>query len=50
VAIQDAFDRGWWERVSDGVAPSLADVPWAFDLTVGGSLCDCFSDRIVRII
>ncbi|KAI9440065.1 hypothetical protein H4582DRAFT_2216897 [Lactarius indigo] len=30
--MQDAFDRGWWERVSGGAAPSLTDIPCAFDL------------------
>jgi hypothetical protein len=35
VRIQDAFDRGWWERVSGGVALDLAgSLP--FDLSIGG--------------
>jgi hypothetical protein len=35
VRIQDAFDRGWWERVSGG-PPSLSELP--FDPSVGGGL------------
>lgn len=35
VRMQDAFNRDWWERVSGRAAPSLTDVPRAFDLTMG---------------
>ena len=31
VRIQDAFDRSWWERVSGGVASSLAGLPLDLD-------------------
>jgi len=31
VRIQDAFDRGWWERVSGGAAPSPAELPVDLD-------------------
>jgi len=31
VRIQDAFDRGWWERVSGGAAPSPAELPMDLD-------------------
>src|SRR6266702_5113098 len=48
VRMQDAFDRGWWERVSGGAASSLTNVPQAFDLTGGGS-CDGFSDSVVQL-
>ncbi|KAI9461723.1 hypothetical protein BJY52DRAFT_1259811 [Lactarius psammicola] len=44
VRMQDAFDRGWWERVSGGAAPSLTDVPLAFDLT-GGDAGSVFALR-----
>ena len=46
--MQDAFDRGWWERVSGRAAPSLTGVPQAFDMTSGGS-CDNFSDSAVDL-
>ncbi|KAH9972772.1 hypothetical protein BGW80DRAFT_1312474 [Lactifluus volemus] len=36
VRIQDAFDRGWWERVSGGVALDLAESLLPFNLGVGG--------------
>ncbi|KAH9178291.1 hypothetical protein EDB89DRAFT_1930431 [Lactarius sanguifluus] len=35
VRMQDAFDRGWWQRVSGVADPSLTDVPHAFDLAGG---------------
>jgi hypothetical protein len=39
VRIQDAFDRGWWERVSGGVALDLAESLLPFNLGVGGGVC-----------
>ncbi|KAH9002880.1 hypothetical protein EDB86DRAFT_83120 [Lactarius hatsudake] len=35
VRMQDAFDRGWWQRVSGIADPSLIDVPHAFDMADG---------------
>jgi hypothetical protein len=46
--MQDAFDRDWWERVSGRAAPSLTDVPLAFDLTSGGS-CGDFLNSVVEL-
>jgi cytoplasmic tRNA 2-thiolation protein 2 len=41
VRVQDAFDRGWWERVSGGTAPRLAELP--FGLGIGGGVSNfCF--------
>jgi len=46
VRIQDAFDRRWWERVSGGAAPSLAELPVDLDSEglFDGS-CDKFSNH-----
>ena len=46
--MQDAFDRGWWERVSDRAAPNLTGIPQTFDMTSGRS-CDNFSDSTVDL-
>lgn len=44
--MQDAFDRGWWERVSGGAASSPTELPVDLD---GEGLCDKILRRVVRI-
>ncbi|KAI0250288.1 hypothetical protein BJV78DRAFT_1322562 [Lactifluus subvellereus] len=43
VRIQDAFDRGWWERVSGG-SPSLSELP--FGPSLGSSADSLFSKSL----
>lgn len=43
VRMQDAFDRGWWERVTGGAASSSTELP--VDLQGEGSCDRSFDDR-----